>query len=239
MLTAAIMQPTYLPWLGYFDLMDRSDVFVFLDSVQFNTRSWQQRNRIKTASGELLLTVPVFTKGRRDQRIAEAEIDRTAGFADKHLDSIAQHYRNAPYFADYFGGLEAIVRCSSDLLSDLTMNLTGWLRDQLGITTRLIRSSEMAVTGSRVELLVAICEAVGASRYLSPAGSQEYITANNLFESHGITLEYQDYRHPVYLQLHGEFWPNMSALDLIFNEGPRSLEIIRQGSSRSSLPEDG
>ena len=86
MTTIAIMQPTYLPWLGYFDLIDRSDILVFLDSVQFDKRSWQQRNRIKTPNGELMLTVPVLTKGKFDQKICDVMIDQSQNFEKKHLN---------------------------------------------------------------------------------------------------------------------------------------------------------
>ena len=235
----AIMQPTYLPWIGYFDMIDQTDTFVFLDSVQFNTRSWQQRNRIKSPAEILWLTVPVLTKGRRDQHIDQAEIDATQNFAVKHLNAIAFNYAKAPYFARYFDSLKMIYEKGQTRLADLTIDLTQWVCAQFGIHTPTLRSSALAVEGKKTELLVAICQALKASQYLSAEGSREYIEENNLFHVHQIGLDYHNYRHPEYRQLHGAFTPFLSALDLLFNEGPGSLAIIRAGrqAPMTAVPE--
>ena len=103
-----IMQPTYLPWMGYFELIDRSDCFVFLNDVQFQKKSWQHRNRIKGANGDILLSVPVQTKGRRFQKIYETEIDTNQQWVKSHLRTIEISYKKAPYFSDYFGILKDI-----------------------------------------------------------------------------------------------------------------------------------
>lgn len=229
MRTAAIMQPTYLPWAGYFDLIAQSDVFVFLDSVQFDKRSWQQRNRIKTPDGELLLTVPVLSKGRLDQKICEVQIEQTAGFEEKHIRTIEHYYRKAPLFNKYMEEFTAILRKKHHYLADLNIELIKWLCAAIGIQTELVSSSSLDVRGSKVELLVATCQAVGANRYLSPAGSKAYIEENNIFSEQNIELKYQVFQHPVYSQLYGNFIPYLSVIDLLFNEGARSLEIIRAG----------
>ena len=225
----AIMQPTYLPWIGYFDMIDQSDCFVFLDSVQFNKRSWQQRNRIKGHDGVLWLTVPVLSKGRRDQRIDEVVIDQTQAFQEKHIKTITYSYSKAPFFAQYIDELSAILHKSHQFLADLNIELIRWLCAQLGIETEMVRSSSLNVEGKQVELLVNICKALGTDRYLSAAGSKAYIEENNLFVPNGIDLVYHEYRHPEYRQLHGAFVPYLSVLDLLFNEGPSSLSIIRAG----------
>jgi len=227
--TIAIMQPTYLPWLGYFDLMAQSDIFVFLDSVQFDKRSWQQRNRIKSPSGELLLTVPVLTKQRRTQKICEVEIQPDSDFGDKHIKTIQYNYSKAPFFSRYLGGLAAILEKRHGYLAELTIELIDWLREAIGIKTELIRSSSLGIQGNKVELLVAICKSVGAERYLSPPGSRGYIEENDLFADNGIELCYHEYHHPRYRQLFGDFVPYLSALDLLLNEGDNSLSIIRFG----------
>lgn len=233
--TVAIMQPTYLPWIGYFDLMDQSDAFVFLDSVQFAKRSWQQRNRIKSPNGELMLTVPVLSKGRRDQTIAEVELDPTSGFASQHLNSIRACYAKAPNFGSLWPRLSAVLTPDARKLADVNLGLIGVFREALGLKTPLIRSSTLKAGGHKVDLLVAICEEVGANRYLSPLGSKEYIDENNIFASRGIELVYHHYQHPVYPQLHGDFVPFMSVLDLLMNvDGPRALEIIRSGRLQSA-----
>ena len=238
MRTVAIMQPTYLPWMGYFDLMDRADCFVFLDSVQFNKRSWQQRNRIKGPDGALWLTVPVLSKGLRDQRILEVEIDPSGGFVEKHLRNIDHLYKKAPYFEDYAAELSEILRRSHRYLTDLNIDLIGWLGGKMGVEGERVRSSQMEAQGRNVELLVHICKLLDAGRYLSPEGSRVYIEENNLFIPNGIELVYQPYHHPEYRQLHGPFVPYLSALDLLFNEGQASLSIIRAGRYSPSPTEE-
>jgi len=223
------MQPTYLPWLGYFDLIDQVDCFVFLDSIQFSKRSWQQRNRIKGHSGAQWLSVPVLSKGKRDQLIQEVEIDLTASFHQKHLETIRHLYSNAPFTERYYDDLSIQFQKDHALLADLNIDLISWLCHVLGIETKFLRSSSLNVKGSKTELLVDICKAVKADRYISPPGSKEYIEENNIFADNGISLGYQNFCHPEYAQLHGEFVPYLSAMDLLLNEGPFSLEIIRAG----------
>lgn len=227
--TVAIMQPTYLPWIGYFDLMDQCDLFVLLDTVQFDRRSWQQRNRIKTAQGERWLTVPVFSKGKRTQTVRDVQIDRSTKFHEQHLGTIRQAYCKAPYFDSTYRTLENVLRTPHTYLAELTIVLIDWLKQQLGITTELLRSSALDVEGKRVDLLVSICEAVGATHYLSPAGARVYLEGASSFEEAGLELCYHNYSHPQYRQLFGEFLPYLSILDVLFNEGECSLSIIRSG----------
>jgi hypothetical protein len=227
--TAVIMQPTYLPWCGYFDLMDQADIFVLLDSVQFDRRSWQQRNRVKGPQGEQWLTVPVRSKGRVEQRIADVEIDTSSGFARRHVESLRHLYAKAPFYAAHAESLARILENGHARLAELSGDVIKWLRDALAITTPIVRSSVLEVTGKRVELLVDVCGAVGADCYLSPAGSRGYIEADDLFAQRGIALRYHAYSPVPYRQLHGAFLPYLSLVDVLFNEGERSLEIVRAG----------
>lgn len=228
--TAVIMQPSYLPWSGYFDLMDQADVFVLLDTVQFAKRSWQQRNRVKSGQGELMLTVPVRTKGRFAQRIADVEIDTERDFVDTHARGVRLAYARAPYADRYLAPWEAILRRGHTRLADLNTDLILWFRDTLGLRTPVVRTSSLPETScKKTELLVDTCRAVGADSYLSPAGSRAYIDGHDLFAANGIALRYQAYRAPQYRQLHGEFIPSLSVLDLLLNEGDQSLAIIRSG----------
>lgn len=229
MIRVAIMQPTYLPWLGYFALIDRVDVFVFLDSVQFERRSWQQRNQIKSGNGSLMLTVPVHKKGLREQIIADVRIKRGAGFPENHVRAITLNYARAPYFDRYGPQLFGVIRRSYERLADLTIALTGWLADQLGITTRCLRSSALGAEGRKAELLADICRRLGAERYISPPGSRDYLHQSDAFDRSGIRVEYHDYEHPTYPQLHGPFVSHLSAVDLLLNAGPESLELARRG----------
>jgi len=232
--TAAIMQPTHLPWIGYFDLIDQVDRFLFLDSVQFSKRSWQQRNRVKSHSEAVWLTVPVLSKGRRDQTIAEVEIDPEAAFHLKHLKTISHLYAKAPFFEHYFEDFSSVLEKEHRQLSELNIELIQWFCEALGIETEMGKTTDLDVEGSKAELLIDICHSVGANVYLSAEGSRTYIDENNQFQAQGIGLEYHAYSHPEYKQLHGDFLPYLSVLDLLFNEGPDSLEIIRSGRGRSS-----
>lgn len=229
MTTVAIMQPTYLPWVGYFGMIDRADVFVFLDTVQFARRSWQQRNRIKTANGPQMLTVPVHKKGARDQKIAEVQIDGESHFAEKHIRAIEHALSKAPFFKDHAPALSAILQGGHPKLADLNIELITWLATALGVSSRFLRSSEIEAGGAKADLLANICEALGGEVYISAPGSSDYIESSDAFDSHGIKVAYHHYEHPVYPQLYGAFEPYMSAIDLLFNLGPQSLERIRSG----------
>jgi len=229
MKSVAIMQPTYLPWLGYFDLIDLVDVFVILDSVQFNRRSWQQRNRIKGHDRLLWLTVPVLSKGRGDQLIHEVEIERSTNFQENHIKTIKHFYAKAPFFSLYIDELSSILLKRHQFLADLKFELIVWLCERLGIKSQLVRSSSMDVRGKKVEILINICKVLGAARYLSAEGSRKYIEEDNLFDLKGIDLMYHAYQHPDYRQINGDFVPYLSVLDLLFNEGPSSLSVIRAG----------
>jgi hypothetical protein len=235
----AIAQPTYLPWLGYFDLLDQVDQFVLLDSVQFEKQSWQQRNRIKTPSGLQWLTVPVVFRGRLDQQIADVEI-REPDFWRNNLRAIELNYRRAPFFDRYFNELSELIQSESAPLNLCRLNLAilGWLAGGLGIKTPMLRSSEMSVQGKRTSLLVEICSSLGANAYLSPLGSAAYLLSELLLMTdRGIEVTFQQYEHPVYQQLFPPFQPYASVLDLLFNEGDRATEIIRSGRRQPASPE--
>ncbi len=223
------MQPTYLPWMGYFDLMDQADIFVFLDSVQFDKRSWQQRNRIKSPRGELMLTVPVLTKGRFSQRICDVEIDASAHFYKEHFKSIKLNYAKAKHFQEYSQKLEEVFERRHELLADMTIEIILWLKNELGIKTEFIRSSTLDVNDAKAGLLVKICQAVGADEYLSPLKSRDYIGEGELFAKNKIKLSYHQYNHPQYTQLFGEFVSHLAAIDVLFNAGHECLSIIRSG----------
>lgn len=225
------MQPTYMPWVGYFDLMDSVDRFVFLDNVQFEKRSWQQRNRIKTAQGLQIITVPVKSKARFDQRIDAVEL-LDASFLDLHLRSIENAYRRAPFFARYFPPFAEKLRSGveSGRLADFTIHLISWIAEMLGITTALVRASSLSATGKRTALLASICASIGAGSYISPAGSLDYLADERAdMENKGIEIHVQDFVHPEYAQLYPPFLSHASAIDILFNCGPDSLPLIRSG----------
>ena len=177
----AIMQPTYLPWMGYFDLMDQCDIFVFLDSVQFNRRSWQQRNQIRTIHGKQMLTVPVLSKGMRNQLIKDVKIDQSQDFAKKHIRAIQSAYSKTMFYKNYAGDLASILEENHEFLCALNINIICWLSKALGISREMMCSSYMKTSGSKASLLLSICQSLGATHYLSAAGSKEYIENDNVF----------------------------------------------------------
>jgi WbqC-like protein family len=237
----AISQPTYLPWIGYFDLIDQVDAFILLDNVQFEKQSWQQRNRIKTPAGLQWLTVPVRLRGRFGQLINEVEI-RDIEFWRHHLRAIELNYRRAPFFDNYFEELSfqiVATKSSSPRIADLDIRLIEWFMDVLGIQTRLLLSSQLKQPGRRTELLANICASLGAKEYVSPLGSAEYLLQEmEVLFGKGIDLVFQHYEHPRHRQMFPPFCPYASILDLIFNEGERALEILRSGRRTPFLPEE-
>jgi hypothetical protein len=229
-LKIAINQPTYLPWMGYFDLVDQVDLFVVLDNVQFVKQSWQQRNRIRAGSGLQWLTVPVVFHGRLGQLIQDVEI-RDAGFARDHIRAIELAYRRAPFFSRFFPAVgQRLEQLREGLLLDLNLGLISWALEILKISTPLVRASSLGVDGKRTELLANICEAVGATEYFSPLGSAEYLLAEqNVLRQRGIDIWFQNYEHPQYRQVFVPFEPYASVVDLIFNCGEEATGVIRAG----------
>ena len=213
----AISQPTYLPGFGYLDQIDQIDVFVLLDGVQFERRSWQQRNRSKTPICRQWLTVPVMFHGRFSQFLKDVEI-RDAEFSRTHLRAFEQNDRRSRFFDRYFVDLGACPKCTAGaLLADLDLRLLEWLASAMGIRTRLVRSSGLQQAGRRSERLANICARVGADQYISPLGSAGYLLEEvNLRADRAIAVAFQHCEYPQYAQL-------------IFNEGERSLEILRSG----------
>ena len=234
MTRVAIMQPTYLPWMGYFSLIDKVDVFIFLDSVQFAKRSWQQRNKIKTASAPIWLTVPILSKGKSSQLISEVEIDRSRKFPEKHISSIEYNYHMAPFFSRYSPELFSILQKKHRYLVDLTIELIEWICCEIGVTTPVRRSSMMENTGTKADLLAMLCKQVNATEYMSPPGSRDYLDESNAFQNRGIAVTYHDYIHPEYCQLYGDFIPYMSVIDLLFNLGAESRNVLKSGCHISS-----
>lgn len=225
----AIMQPTYLPWSGYFALMDQAEVFVLLDDVQFSHRSWQHRNRIMSQNGPLWLTLPVLTKGRRHQLINEAQLNNSEHWKRKHLKAIYVNYAQAQCLSQFEAWLNNAYDAHWSSLCNLNTAFIHDIADFLGINITFIQASALHTEGKKASKLINICRKLGADEYISPMGSFEYIEADNRFPDAGIRLLYQHFDHPQYQQSSKEFLSHLSVLDLMLNEGSNSLEIIRSG----------
>jgi hypothetical protein len=226
--TVVVLQPGYLPWLGFFDQLRRADVFVYYDDVQYDKHGWRNRNRIKTQHGPLWLTVPVRHAGRGTPKILEVEIDARTPWARKHVSSIRQAYTRAPFLHSYLPQLEDLLQRRWERLVDVDIASAGLMAEWFGLRCRIERSSTLGIGGSPSERLVNICRHFGASKYLSGDAAQSYLDVS-LFERHGVSVEWQQYEHPVYPQLHTGFVSHLSALDLLFNCGERA-PLIAFGS---------
>jgi hypothetical protein len=228
-----ILQPSYLPWLGFFEQMSRSDKFVLLDDVQYTRRDWRNRNKVRVKEGWAWLTVPVQQKNLFSQSLLETRIDNSVSWRRKHLQSLRQHYCKAPYFENYFPRCEQLYEKDWTFLFDLCLETINFLKEEIGIDTPLLRSSEMKTSGTKADKLLSICGELGATHYLSGESASDYISEEE-FSSRGVELEYQQYEHPVYLQRYSGFVPHLSAIDLLFNCGKQSLEILKHAESISS-----
>lgn len=219
-----IHQLHYLPWLRYMEKIARCDVFIVLDNIQFNKNGWQNRNRIKTAQGEFLLTVPVLAKA--GQRLDEVSIENSALWGKKHWRTIEQSYRKAPYFSDYSGFLEDTYAASWETLNSLNRHMLEYYVDALGICTRIAYSSELDVPGEATERLINLIRAVDGTHYYSGAFALETYLDAGMLKGAGIELELQEWAAPHYPQLYGTFIPDLSIVDLLMNCGPDSLNLI-------------
>lgn len=223
-------QPEYLPYIGFFDKVARADKFILVDHVQYLQKSFQNSNRIRTApglEGFTWLTVPVVTHDRRYQNINEVEIDNSMNWGKKHRKTIYLNYKNTPFFKDYHDFFEKLYQKEWVKLSDLTETVIYYLVKQLGIKTPICRSSDYKFSGKKTDLLIEMCQALGADTYLSGNGARAYVEAEK-FKAQGLNHLFSDFQHPVYPQKYQPFIPNMSVIDLLFNRGAaESIKIIK------------
>jgi hypothetical protein len=226
MTVVAIHQPQFLPWLGYFDKLDRSDVFCLLDTVQYKKNEFQNRNRIKTADGWQWLTVPVTY--RFPQRIYEVGVNQTVDWQRKHLQALKTNYSKARFFETYYASFEEFYLQSYEILADVNVACIRLLMDLLGLERKLILASSLKVeTDDPTLRLVKICQALDGDAYVSGKDGSKYMDLDT-FHKHQLELVFQDFNHPEYPQCYEPFEPNLSVVDLLFNCGPDSLKIIRK-----------
>mgnify|MGYP006286900777 CR=1 FL=1 len=235
MTIAAIMQPTYLPWPGYFDLIQRADIFIFLDDVEFARRSWQQRNRIALNDELVWLTVPVQKKGRRGERIDEVEVDNSRDWRRRHLATLERAYSGSPGFGPVYGLIERALDPANTALSTINQTFILGVLELLGIERTIHCSSEWAVSGTRSERLLNLCERAGATAYLSPRGSRDYIEEDGTFAAARFPVSYQQYQTPVYRAFPPlEQGDSPSFVDALMTLGPeRARGILGEGGAKT------
>jgi hypothetical protein len=233
--TVAIVQSNYIPWKGYFDLIQRCDEFILFDDAQFTRRDWRNRNRIKTPQGVRWLTVPVEVKGKYLQKINETAISDPT-WPRHHMERLRHCYARAPFFDAYRPLFEDLYARAQGLrmLSDVNRLLLAAICEQLGIRTRLSASSDYTVVEGRTERLVSLCRQAGATRYLSGPSARAYLD-EGLFRREGLEVAYMDYSgYPEYEQVHAPFEHAVSIVDVIFCTGPEAPRYLRGLGARES-----
>jgi len=219
-------QPYFAPFPGFFYKAHLSDVLVVLDSVQFPLgTTWISRNRFKNSQGTLWMTVPVWKKGLGLQKIDDVRICYDFHWVRKHLESLRVAYANSPYLADHLPFVEEMFSGTFERLIDLNLNIIRYILKQLQIRTELVLLSELGVEAKGDLLPVEICRKMGSLRFAAQYSARKYLD-QDLFSESGIRLEYFKPPSPVYPQLWGDFIPDLSAFDLVFNCGPKAKEIL-------------
>jgi len=223
----AILQSNYIPWKGYFDLINMVDEFVLYDDMQYTKRDWRNRNKIQTQHGLKWLTIPVEVKGKYFQKINETIIS-DSGWAKKHWQNIKQVYGKAPYFKEYKDAFEEFYLNTVEIsLSNINFELIKIINKILGIKTKISWSSDFKLVDGQTEKLLGICQQANADVYLSGPAAKEYFD-EILAESMNIRVEWMDYSdYQEYSQLHSPFEHGVSILDLIFNEGPNATHLMK------------
>jgi len=228
MITAVIHQPDFLPWLGFFDRLLHADLFVVLDNVQFtngSSRSWTYRDKIKTANGEKWISVGL-SKCHRETKINEVSTNNSLWNANMR-NQIKESYRKAKYFEEIFPYIEELLSSQYEKLVDVNLCSIQLLLELLDIRVEKVMASSLQATGKSNELLVNILKEVGADCYLSGLGAKDYFRGEPFREA-GIQVIWQEFKHPHYEQLFGDFVPYLSSIDLLFNCGiAASRKIIR------------
>ena len=227
-----ILQPSYIPWRGYFHLIQKSDVFIFYDDVQYDKHGWRNRNRVKSRIGSQWLTIPVHSRGNvlEHTPINRILIDWKQPWARKHHETLKQNYARSPFYAEYTSMLNQFFSHRHEFLSDFTIEITIAIARALGIEhTVFLRSSELAPAqsgaSSPTERLVDIIKSVGSDHYISGPAAKDYLDTEKLKAS-GIAVEWMVYDYPCYDQLYPPFDPFVTVLDLMFMQGANASAYI-------------
>jgi WbqC-like protein family len=224
-----VLQPSYIPWRGYFHQIQKADLFVFYDEVNFDKDGWRNRNRVKTANGTRWLTIPVT--GDPDHLLHMTPINQVRICQDQpwraaHWKTLLYSYSKAPHFKRYAPLLEPFYQVAPPLLSEFVIDLTQALARELKIShTRFAKSSDIGSVGTKTDRLIHLLKAVGATHYITGPAAKSYMEESK-FEAAGITIEYMVYHYPEYDQLHPPFDPGVSVLDLLFMKGPDAPRYI-------------
>lgn len=225
----AILQSNYIPWKGVFDMMNKVDVFVFFEDVDFTKRDWRTRNKIKTPEGEVWLSIPV-KKSSRGTKIYEIEISQETNWQEKHYQTIVQYYKKAKFFSEYKWLLDKIYLGKKwENLSEFNIYVNTLIARELGIKTEFINSKDLETNGTKDDKLIEIIKKLDGDFYLSGPAAKDYIV-NEKFKKEKIELAYIEYKYLEYTQLYGEFNHYITILDVLFNCGKEAPKYIFTGN---------
>ena len=233
-----ITQPTFIPWLGYFDLIDQSETTVFLDDVKFSKQSWQQRNNLKTPLGLKFFTVPVTFDKQKSKTINKILISNSSNLLRKFENFLISNYKKSKFFDNYFDNVIKIFsqNIKNGKLIDLNLNFIIWFMKILKIKKKIFLSSELNCKKNKSDKIIEICKQLKYNNYLSTSGSLDYLREDlGLFKRNKINVYIHNYKHPIYSQNFNKFFEYASILDLIFNEGEASYKIIKSGRKKSTI----
>jgi hypothetical protein len=222
-----ISQPTFLPWCGYMALIDEVDEFVFLDDVQFERRSWHQRNYIKVMDNKYLLSIPVISKGKRFQKINETMINYEKDLINKIIFMLTQSYSKSPYFDKYSNDIFKIFKNNYKFISELNINLIKFFCKILEINTKIDFSSRLNLSSKGSDLIIDICKLKKCKKYISTIGSKSYLKQKD-FVLNNIDLKFYEFEHKLYNQRGPVFLSNLSMLDILLNLGPKTKQYLKE-----------
>lgn len=222
-------QPVYLPWLGLFHKIALADQFVSFNQVQYQPKDWNNRNRVKTPQGPVWLSVPVNRKGYLDKKICDIEINNTVNWRHKHWNTLLHNYGKTPYFSKYAGYFEDVYNREWQNLTELNEWMLAWFLSELGINVPIISAGDLDLQGAKSELVLDMCKKMNADIYIFGEQGSGYADEAS-FEAAGVKPLFQDYNHPVYAQQQGDFVSHLSIVDLLFNCGDASLDILMSGN---------
>lgn len=222
----SIIQPCFVPWLGYFEQIALADIFVYMDDVQYTKKDWRNNNQLKTPNGIKGISFPV-KKAPRDTLIKYIEISYNSDWEDKLLNQLYNWYKNANHYKEIIQFIEKPILAKHDRLCDLNLDLNNAILNYLGIETKIFFSSSIPrASGDKIDRIAEICTNFeGVKTLFDGKKAQNFLDQQSL-DQHGISVTFQDYAHSSYKQLYGEFAPYMSILDLILNCGPDSMKYI-------------
>ena len=224
MTTVTIRQPGYLPNMGFFKKILASDIFVYFDDAQYAIRSWDNRNKIRNGNKSSWLSVPVIHP--HSKKLNEVEISYSKDWITNHVNLIESSYDKTPYFENYWKEIKLILEKKWTKLIDLNISLIEYFITVLEINTPRKKSSQLKIDDVSSQKLLKICEKLNATTYRSGIMGKEYLD-ENIFKNASIDVIYENFQHPTYNQLDSNFLPNMSIIDLLFNEGNNSRQILQ------------